>query len=327
MASRRLSFTAQFALRESFDEILERTRGAEAAGFTRVYVPDHFYTPNRPRSGGIGEAWTTQAALAASTERLRIGGAVHCNLFRHPCLTAQTAATVDQIAHGRLDFGLGAGWMQDEFTMTGLPFPRPGVRIRMLDEALRIILPALEGQSVTLDGEFYHVRDFALAPGPVQTPRPPLHIGGGGDKVLRLAARYAEIVSLVPPAPHGDIDPAAVRAFDGGRFEERVRFIREAAEAEGRDPAAIEILQFGFICRITQSAEETAQVAKGLSGMFGVDEAGLREHPMALIGTPEQIVDILTERQERCGIGGVMLGSPDSELIEAFGKEIIPRLR
>lgn len=321
-----LSFAAQLVMRDGFDEVLDAALACERAGFARVYVPDHFHTASRGGGGGIAEAWTTQAALAARTERIRVGAAVHCNLFRHPCLTAQTVATVDRIAHGRLDFGLGAGWMQAEFTMTGLPFPRPGPRIRMLDEALRIILPALEGRSVTLDGEFYHVRDFALSPGPVQRPRPPLHIGGGGDKVLRLAARYAEIVSLVPPAPHGDIDPAAVRAFDGAKFEERVRHIRNAAELEGRDPADVEILQFAFLCRLTQSESETDQVARGLAGMFGVEPSRLRDHPMALIGTPDQMLASLEERRDRWGIGGVMLAAPDGALAEALGKEVIPRL-
>jgi len=145
MAERGFRLVAQVVLDRGFEDVLERTLAAERAGFAAVLVPDHFYTGEARISGeGIGESWTSVAALAARTERIRVGGAVMCNLFRHPCLTAQIAATVDQISSGRLELGLGAGWMEEEFRRTGLPFPRPGVRIRMLAEALRIVLPALE---------------------------------------------------------------------------------------------------------------------------------------------------------------------------------------
>ncbi|MCZ6463785.1 MAG: LLM class flavin-dependent oxidoreductase, partial [Proteobacteria bacterium] len=185
----------QDVMRSDFGAILDRTRAAERAGFDAVLVPDHFLG----NEDGIAESWATLAALAAATERIRLGGAVMCNLFRHPCLTAQIAATVDRISGGRLELGLGAGWMDEEFRRTGIPFPRPGERIEMLGEALEIVLPALEGREVSFAGAHYRVEEFSLRPGPVQKPRPPLHIGGGGDRLLRLAARHADVVSLVPP--------------------------------------------------------------------------------------------------------------------------------
>ncbi len=320
-------FVAQLVLDQDFEDLRERAQAAERAGFGAVLVPDHFYTGEQRISGkGIGESWTTVAALAAHTPRIRVGGAVMCNLFRHPCLTAQTAATVDHISNGRLELGLGAGWMQEEFRRTGLPFPRPSVRIRMLEEALAIVLPALEGQEVTLEGEFYQVRDFALLPSSVQQPRPPLHIGGGGDRILRLAGRHADIVSLIPPAPSGRIEPDAVRSFDAARFEERVAFLRQAAEEAGRSPDEIEVMLFVPLCRVTESASEAEQVIRGAAAMVQVDEATLRAHPMTLVGTPEEILAAIAERRERWGVRSCMISAPTRELCEIFGKEIIPRL-
>ncbi len=322
-----MRFIAQLVLSTDFEDILERTLAAERAGFSAVVVPDHFNVPeDRPKPGGIAESWTTLAALAARTDAIRIGGAVMCNLFRHPCLTAQIAATVDQISGGRLELGLGAGWMEEEFRRTGMAFPSAGVRIHMLEESLEIILPALEGKTVDFEGEHYQVRDFVLSPGCIQKPRPPLHVGGGGDKVLRVAARYADIVSLVPPAPHGRVSRSAVVAFDGERLTERIRYLRRNAEEFGRDPAAIEVIDFTGVVNVTETDAETVQALDGMAQVFNTEAAAIREHPLTLIGTPAQIVATLQERRERWGIDAVMVSTLPTETLELFGKEIIPKV-
>ncbi len=318
---------AQLVLEEAYEPFLARALAAERAGFGAILVPDHFYTGGPRLSGsGIGESWTSIAAIAARTERIRIGGGVHCNPFRHPCLTAQTAATVDQISGGRLELGLGAGWLAEEFRQTGIAFPRPSQRIRMLDEALSIILPALAGEIVHLDGEYYKVDDFRLQPAALQKPRPPLHIGGGGNRILRVAARHADIVSLIPPATSGAIDPVMVGRFTANHFRERVRFVREAAELAGRDPDAIEIVAFAALCRITDSTTETAEAIRRTAAFLNVEEDLLREHPLALIGTSEEIVAALQKRQQEWGASAYMLSGPTLETVDRFGKEIIPHL-
>jgi probable F420-dependent oxidoreductase len=323
-----LRFAVQLALESDFEELADTTLAAERAGFTNVMVPDHFWigegSLNRA-DRGLGEAWTALAALGARTQRIRLGGAVMCNLFRHPCLTAQIAASVDVITRGRVDLGLGAGWMAEEFRRTGIPFPKPSVRIRMLDEALRIILPALRGETVRLDGEFYQVRDFALRPLPVQA-RVPVHIGGGGDKMLELAARYADMITLTPPARGGRVHPDEVKKLTPARLAERIALVRRAAEAAGRDPASVEIGGF-LLTRVTGSPAETATVARALGGAFGVDEKAVRESPLALIGTPAEIAAELARRRDAFGLRWVLLtGGPSRETLETFGKEIIPSL-
>lgn len=323
-----LRFAVQLALSDTFDELLATTLAAESAGFESVTVPDHFWIAGGGLGGeaGLGEAWTTLAALGARTQRIRVGGAVMCNLFRHPCHTAQITASVDVITHGRVDLGLGAGWMAREFERTGIPYPPPAPRIRMLDEALQIIRPALRGETVTFDGEFYHVRDFALKPLPLQS-HVPVHVGGGGDLLLGVAARHADMVSLVPPARGGRIDPAEVRKMTPERFGERIALLRRLTEQAGREPASIAVGGF-MVARVTDSPESSASVARALGAAFGSDEQGVRRSPMALIGTPAEIVEELARRRDRYGMSWVLLtGRPSRETIEAFGKEILPRLR
>ena len=318
---------ATLVLDRDFPTILEQALAAECAGFDAVLVPDHFHVAPQGRGeAGIAESWTTLAALAARTERIRIGGAVMCNLFRHPCLTAQIAATVDQISAGRLELGLGAGWMEEEFRRTGIPYPRPSERIAMLAEALEIVLPALEGSSVTFEGRYYRVRDFSLLPGCVQEPRPPLHVGGGGDKLLRVAARHADIVSLAPPAIGGRISREAVMAFTADRLAERVGFLRRAAEGFGRDPTRIEVLGFCSVVQVAGSEAEAHGVLEGMARFFDVEPAQVQRHPTTLVGTASQIVSLLEERRERCGIDSVMVAARSTETLEVFGKEIVPRL-
>jgi alkanesulfonate monooxygenase SsuD/methylene tetrahydromethanopterin reductase-like flavin-dependent oxidoreductase (luciferase family) len=249
-----------------------------------------------------------------------------CNLFRPPCLSANLAATVDRITRGRLELGMGAGWLAEEFRRTGIAYPKPSVRIRMLDEALKIMLPALEGRAVTLDGDFYQVQDFELRPGAVQRPRPPLHIGGGGDKLLRVAARHADVVSLVPPIPRGRIELRAFAEWGVDDFLERAAYLGRMAEEEGRDPAGIETAAMILITQITESAEETTRVARGLAGMFEVTEETIRTSPFVLVGTPDELVSALEERRDRWGVKLCILGFTGKETIERFGREVMPRL-
>jgi probable F420-dependent oxidoreductase len=326
MARRPLRVIAQLALEHDFPSLLAKVRACEAGGFDAVHVPDHFYVPGpRRQDGGLGESWTTLAALAASTERIRLGGAVTCNLFRHPCLTAQIAATVDQISGGRLELGMGAGWMQPEFDATGIPFPRPGERIAMLAEALEVVLPALSGEPVSFEGRFYRVRDFQVKPACVQQPRPPLHIGGSGDKLLALAGRHAEIVSLAPIARSG-IDRAEVLAFTPERVRDRVDFLRRAAGRAGRDPEGIEVLNFVSVFQVAEDEAGTRRMLDGLAGFFQADADALRRHPLVLAGTPARIVEEFAARREQLGVDSLMLPARDPAQIEVVAKEILPRL-
>lgn len=185
-----------------------------------------------PIQGDVGgdclEGWTALAALAGITERLRLGLMVTGNTYRHPAVLAKIAATLDQISHGRLDFGIGAGWNVYEHESMGIPLYKPGERIRRLGEACEIIRRLFTEPTVDFDGKYYQLKEARSEPKPVQRPYPPFVIGGGGEQLtLRVVAKYADIWN-----------------YTGGSVEEfshKVNVLREHCAEMERDPASIEL--------------------------------------------------------------------------------------
>src|SRR5688572_20041175 len=177
----------------SWPSVLGLWRHAEATGWDAACVTDHFM-PNTPdRVGDSLECWTTLAALGALVPRLRVGTIVVGNTYRHPAVVAKMAATVDVISGGRLLFGIGAGWQQNEHEAYGIPFGTVGERLARLDEACQVIKLLWTQPKTTFQGRFYQLADAPLMPKPVQQPHPELMIGGGGEKImLRLVARHAD---------------------------------------------------------------------------------------------------------------------------------------
>lgn len=177
----------------SYPEICELARGAETSGFDSFWVSDHFYggpggTPDR----NCLEAWTLLAALARDTHRIRLGVLVAAVQYRNPALQAKMAASVDHISGGRLEFGVGAGWKQDEYRAYGYQFPPPGERVEQLRDSLEITRRLWQDDRATYHGKHYRIDDAVCAPKPTQRPRPPIWIGGSGPRVMGLAARYAD---------------------------------------------------------------------------------------------------------------------------------------
>jgi alkanesulfonate monooxygenase SsuD/methylene tetrahydromethanopterin reductase-like flavin-dependent oxidoreductase (luciferase family) len=171
--------------------LLERWRLYERLGFDSVWDCDHFNQPSRP-TGPFYEGWTLLAALAARTERIRIGVLVSCNSFRHPALLAHEAMTVDHVSNGRLELGLGAGWFVPEHEQFGIDFPPPGELVGRLHEAVRIVDALLRHGSASFAGRYYRLKDAHLRPGPVQKPRPPLTLGAHRTRMLRICAEFAD---------------------------------------------------------------------------------------------------------------------------------------
>jgi len=180
---------------EKWDTCRRVIRGLDAAGWDSLWVYDHFHTFPRKQIEATFEAWTMMAHMAAITEKARIGQLVTCNEYRHPSYLAKIAAGVDVMSNGRLNLGIGAGWFQEEFQAYGYPMPRIGVRLERLGETLEI-LRRLWGDEdmVTYQGKHFQLQDAVCRPRPLQRPRPPLWIGGRGEKVmLRLVAKYADV--------------------------------------------------------------------------------------------------------------------------------------
>ncbi|ATL64993.1 LLM class F420-dependent oxidoreductase [Nocardia terpenica] len=246
---------------------------AEEYGYDSFAIPDHL----GPQVGPIAAL----GALAVATDRIRIGTSVLANGFRHPVVLAKDAATIDVLSRGRLELGVGAGWLADEFDAAGIAYEAPGVRLEKLDEALTILDVLLRGQECHFEGRHYRVRGIKGTPRPRQGPRPPLATGGGGPKMLRLAAKHADIISVVPVTTrHGK---GLLSGITLDKTIEKVNLIKEAA---GDRFADIELNWTITAVMITDDRERTAEMA--LSAI----EKGL--HPDLEVDVRLSVEDILT---------------------------------
>ena len=210
--------------RPSWPAIRSFAQAAEAHGLDSVWMFDHFFyePPDGPIDGQL-EAWTVVSAVAAATERVQIGTLVLCSSFRSPALVAKMAATADEVSGGRLILGLGAGWHDAEYDAFGFPKDR---RVDRFEEALRIVVPLVRGESVTFDGRYHEARDAVLEPAPAR--RIPVLVAAVRPRMLRLTARYADAWNT---AWFGAPDE---------RLRERLANLDAALAAEGRDPETLE---------------------------------------------------------------------------------------
>jgi F420-dependent oxidoreductase-like protein len=226
---RRLRFGVKTAPQfTTYEDMLRVWREADALPiFEHAWDFDHFMPLGPDPTGPCLEAWTLLAAFAAQTERLRVGVLVTGNTYRHPAVLANMGATVDIISHGRLDFGIGAGWNELEHTAYGIPLYEPGERIRRLGEACEVIRRLWTAETVDFEGRYYQLRGARCEPKPLQKPYPPFMIGGSGEQLtLRMVARYADMWN-----------------YAGGPVEEfrhKSEVLDGHCAAIGRDPASIE---------------------------------------------------------------------------------------
>jgi probable F420-dependent oxidoreductase len=279
---------------------------AEALGYDAIVFPDHLVNegPDRqldPKSKAYDHI-VMAAAVIEATKKIRVGHLVLCNLFRHPSITAQSLMTLDRLSNGRLVAGLGTGWTETEFKMSGIPFPPIAERLRMLDEALACILSLWKNETTTFDSEFYHLKDAILWPKPIQQPHPPIVIGGGGKGLLRLAAKYADYVNIIPDAgKRGYISMEVARKMTNDSFREKIAFLREEAKKLGRKPETVRVSNFVFMTMITESKEASRKNAEMMAPMFNQTAEQLLASPMILIGTPDECVTELKRRAKDWG--------------------------
>lgn len=296
-------------------ELIEQVRQAEDLGYSSLTVSDHL---SMPRLGPIA----TLAALAALDSSLRLTSAVFGNDFRHPAILASEAATIDLISDGRLEFGIGTGWWEPDYIQSGIVFDPPGTRVSRLIEAIHIIKGLFSGQTITFSGQYYNIRDLALMPKPVQQPHPRLLIGGGGKRMLSLAAREADIVSVNPLSKGGTMD---LEAFFAKAFAQKVAWVREAA---GERFAALELQSMCFGLIITDDDQDLAaeQWVKQVEKFFNIPpELNIQDvlaSPHIFIGSDDQIVDKLQAIREQYGVSYVTIPSSN---VEAFSP-VVARL-
>lgn len=179
------------SLPDGWEGMLQRAQRTEAMGFDSFWTADHYINPYDPPAPWL-EGWTSLAALAARTTRIRVGVLVTCITFRNPVLFTKEALTVDHISGGRLELGLGAGYDEREHQMMGIPFPPPAERVARFGEVVEIVDRLLRQRELTYNGRYYHADGATLRPAPVQQPRPPLVLGGKGPKMLKIVAAHAD---------------------------------------------------------------------------------------------------------------------------------------
>lgn len=263
---------------EAYEAMTRVAQEADALKFRSIWLYDHFHTVPKPTQEVTFECWTSTAALARDTKRVRIGQMVTCNSYRNPALLAKIASTVDVLSHGRLDFGIGAGWYEHEYRAYGYPYPDAPERLRHLREAVQVILAMWTQEEAVFEGKYYQVRGAINQPKGVQKPHIPLLIGGGGEKVtLKLVAQYGDACNV-----GGDI----------ATIKHKFEVIRQHCEAVGRDYDTIRRTS-SVNCYIGETEAEA--VAKLPEDMRGNLEQARQQ---ALIGTPAQIRERLADYEE-----------------------------
>ena len=233
-------FLGQF--NSDWTSLLDRFRLAEELEFDYAWMVDHFIDTSGRSDVRCMEAWTLLAGLAASTSRIGLGTLVSSNTFRHPVLLAKQAVTVDHISEGRVVLGIGAGWYEPEHSMYGLEFPSTGDRVERLEEAVQIAHLLLTQDRTTFEGKHYRLKDAEFEPKPVQHPRIPILIGAHRPRMLRIAARYADMWDTFPTTP------GSATAGLEAEISERVRILERYCQEIGRDPAEIRRSTWAGMC-------------------------------------------------------------------------------
>jgi len=283
-------------------------RKAEDLGWSTLTVADHFNDQLAPMPALM--------AAAAATTSLRVGTMVLANDYRHPVVLAKEAATLDVLTAGRFELGIGAGWMTTDYEMAGISLDRPGLRIDRLEESLRVLRGLWGAGPFSFDGDHYKIRDLDGQPAPLTVGGPPIVIGGGGERMLRLAAREADVIALNVNLRAGVMDE---RAFPDGApdaTDRKIGWLRETAGDRFGD------LELQVRVHLAMVTDDRQRVIEELAPAFGLAREEAGDTPHALIGSVEEICDQIVERRERWGISYLGLSG---DQLDAFAP-VVARL-
>jgi probable F420-dependent oxidoreductase len=297
---RKFRFGVQCSSASSASEWRDRARKMEDLGYSTLFAPDHFVgTPLAPM--------VAIAMAAEATSTLRVGHLVLGNDYKHPAIVAKEAATIDLLSDGRMELGIGAGWMTVDYQALGLEYDAPGVRIARLEEALAVINGCFGGEAFDFEGDHYTIKGYAAEPRPVQQPRPPIVIGGGAPKILRLAGREADIVGINPNLRKGEVTADAVESALADATREKIGWIREGAGDRFGD---LELQIRYFVAAIT---DDPVALAELVGGAYGLEPKDTLESGVALVGTVDSGVETLQRRREEWGVSYIVFGEDNFE--------------
>lgn len=279
----------------------DEIRRIEDLGFSSISVSEHV------AHGWALDPLAVMGAAAEASDRLRVLSLVLINDLRHPALLHRAAATIDRLSGGRLELGLGAGWQAADYEALGLSFDPPSVRIERLAESLEILHLLFGGSKVTFEGSHYQVRELDGLPRAVQQPRPPVLVGGGGRRILELAARMADIVGVHATLPHGALTSASAADFGADRIATKVGWIRDALAAAGRPAEAVELQFSVYLCRIDGARRAGRRTLSAFAQRLAVDPDLVVNSPSVLIGSVDECADTLQERRALYGFSYLRL--------------------
>ena len=321
MPPRPFRFAVQSFSAESGSAWRERARRVEELGYACLHLADHIIGPGPALERSqhpLQElaAVPAMAAAAEATSTLRVGCRVFCQDYRHPAVRAKEAATLDLFSEGRLELGLGAGWLEPEYAALGMRFDPAPVRIDRLAETVALVKAHMSGTPIDQSGEHVEVHEYTGVPLPVQRPHPPIMIGGGSRRVLALAGREADIVSLNFNNRAGVLGPEGVQLSTASETERKLGWVREGA---GSRMDALEI-EIGAYFTFVGDAGDAA--AKGMAAAFGLTEEEMRAHPHGLFGSVDSICQELERRRECFGISYITV---TDDVMETFAP-VVERL-
>lgn len=326
--ARELKFAAVLPLTD-FTAARDVTRRAEDAGFYAVAAEDHFFVTGlmgQDRFQPRLECFTLLSALAPLTTRIKLTQIVAANSFRHPALTAKILSSLHHITGGRVELGLGAGWFREEYDAFGFPYAPPEERVAQLGEAVQVIKKLWREREVTFQGRFYQLHQAPHEPKPEPFPR--LMVGGGGKHIVRLAAREADVLNLIPPVggARGRIVMEETVKFDFAAFQRRVAWLEEECRAIGRNVQEIELSAMVYVA-LGETPAEAEMFVSAMAQTLGVNDLqAVYRSPNTLVGTAEQIVDEIRRRQSEHRVTYYLCHFLAPGMFERFCREVVGRL-
>ncbi|MEX2557204.1 MAG: TIGR03560 family F420-dependent LLM class oxidoreductase [Actinomycetota bacterium] len=296
--------------RTAYRAMIETARLCERVGYDSIWLYDHFHNiPPPPIATPVFECWTAMMAFAERTERVLLGQMVTCTPYRNAAYLAKISACVDVASNGRLQMGVGAGWYWDEFNAYGYGFPEPRDRLGYLADTIEILKRMWSDEKATYEGRYASVKDAFCDPKPLQSPRPPLWIGGGGEKVtLRIVAQHADY-SNFSGKPH--------------EWERKRDILFSHCEKVGRDPASIR-MTLHQDCLIGKDEADVQRLLTQFPSLWG--EAAESRRQGGLIGTAQEVIDKVGTYVE-LGASGFINWYPDypaTDSVERFATEVMP---
>ena len=307
------------------DETIAAAQRAERDGLYSVSTNDHFWSPLGSPETPQDECFTILTAIAAMTSTIRLVPAVVAASFRSPPLLAKIVSTLDHVSRGRFICGLGAGWQEKEYIAAGYEFPPIKVRLAQLDETIQVLKAMWTHDKPSFSGQHFHIKDLYANPRPLTKPYPQIMLGGSGAGLLRIAAREASIINLIPPTSNGKDfvqDPVATLKFDLAELKRRIGMLHQFMREAGRDPATMELS--GLVLLGLSRDKNDAALRSLAEQLHFPDYATAQRSPVCLLGTPDEVKGELETRIAETGVTYYMAfpATPDTQ--QLLVDEVMP---